>query len=324
MDNNHQNIPEINLVGLTRNFFNALGSFIKTIGRFFLKSAVFIASKILWVLLFVVVGVVFSLVLNRTAEKSFSSELILASNTLKTADLITSINSLHEYCIENKTDEMASLLGISVEDASEIIDIEAFWIIDRANDEIPDFIDYKNNHDVYDTTNVRMQTRIAIRAIARSTNEYENIKNGIFDMVNSDPFIVNFNNKRVQLLDEILEAMSGEIANLDSLQQVEYFVQNRTIASEKGQLVFLEDKPTQLYHNEILSLYRQNQKYKTERELYSDPITLIKDFNRTTNADNDYISYAVKWISISLLIGLLILVIVHFRSDLKEIYRKNL
>ena len=44
-----------------------------------------------------------------------------------------------------------------------ISDISAYWIIDLNKDGIPDYVDYKGNHNVYDTLNVRMQNSFDVR-----------------------------------------------------------------------------------------------------------------------------------------------------------------
>ncbi len=149
------------------------------LGRAFLISVVFLLRRWLPLGLSLVAGVGVSFIMKSTSESFFTSDMTLKSNATTSDELIPYINRLHTFCTENNTDALSNALSISPESAGNIIDISAFWIIDKNKDRIPDYVDYKNNHNVYDTTNVRMKDRLDIRVIIKSTQDLSTVRDGI-------------------------------------------------------------------------------------------------------------------------------------------------
>jgi hypothetical protein len=203
------------------------------------------------------------------------------------------------------------------------MDIEAFWIIDRNNDSIPDFVDYKNKHNVYDSINVRMKDRFVIRVSVYDPKELSLIRKGIVSYVEANPFFQEKNILRMRQINEMLVRLNYDIKQLDSLQKVKYFEETRNRQPGKdGQIVFLQEQKTQLVYGDIYNLYRLKLSYDREKELYPDILTIISDFFQPLKRTNGGVYYGGIIIPVCFGLMLFYLVLHRNRKKLREIYKK--
>ena len=155
---------EIDLADLFRRFGRTLNRWGNALGKAFLISAVFLLKRWLPLGISVLLGIGASYLFKMTSDPSFTSDLVIRTNAVKTDDILAYLNRLHTFCIEGNKIALADAISISPVQVNNILDISAYWIIDNGKDGIPDFVDYKNAHNVYDTLNVRMIDRLDIRA----------------------------------------------------------------------------------------------------------------------------------------------------------------
>jgi hypothetical protein len=218
---------------------------------------------------------------------------------------------------------MVHAISIPKEQINNITDIRAFWVIDYSHDSIPDIVDYNNNHDIYDTVNVRMQDRLDIRVKVKDSQELDIVRNGLINFINADSLLQRKNRIRLRQNLELLTRLNLDISELDSLQKVKFFEETRNMQPKNGgQLVFVQEYKTQLIYKDIYSLYKRKQILETERDLYNDITTILSDFSIPSKRTNGGSYYAVRVVPVFFILTLLILIILANKTKLKEVYKK--
>jgi len=314
---------EIDLLDLFRRMGRTLSRWGNALGRAFLISVVFLLRKWLPLGLSIILGIAASYLLKTTSESYYSSDMTLRSNAASTSEIISDINRLHTFCLEDNSLALSNALSVNSKSVGNIIDISAFWIIDKNKDGIPDYVDYKNNHDVYDTTNIRMQDRLDIRVKIKVPQELSLLQNSIVKFIESDSLFQQRNRVRLRQNSELLTRLDYDILQLDSLQKVKYFEETRNMQPKNGgQMIFLQKQETQLVYTDIYALYTRKQALESERDLYKGIVTILSDFSIPARRDNGGLYYGKTIIPIVFLITLLVLILLANRKKLEEVYRK--
>ncbi len=342
-DSNNKDVKddEIDLLDLLRRIGKSFRQFGKALGRAFLITIVFLIKKWLPLGLSVLLGVGVSYLLKMSSRSTYTSDMLLRNNnadlelnkkpedpayknnTIMNSDLIFYINRLNTYCRENNKSALADAISISKEQSENISDINAHWIIDKGNDGNPDNIDYNDNHDLYDTVNVRMPDRFAIRIKINSTQELNTIRNGIIAYINKDSLFQQRNRVRLNQLNTLISRLNIDIQQLDSLQKVKYFEETRNnLAKGGGQMVFMQEQRTQLLYNDIFTLYKRKQSLESESDLYKDIITVLSDFSLPSRRENGALFYGKVVIPIFFCLTLIALLILANRKKLEEVFNK--
>lgn len=323
--NNTNNVrnDEIDLLDLFRRMRRTLNRWGKALGRAILITFVFLLKRWLPLGLSIVAGVGLSFMLKTISASFYTSDMTLRSNAVATSEMISYLNRLHTFCSEGNTIALADALAVKPGSISNIIDISAFWFIDQSKDGIPDYVDYKNNHNVYDTTNIRMQDRLDIRVKVKSPQELSLVQNGIVKFIQSDSLFQQRNRVRIRQNLELLTRLDYDILQLDSLQKVKYFEETRNRQPQNGgQMIFLQEQKTQMVYIDIYSLYSKKQTLESDRDLYKDIVTVLNDFSLPAIRDNGMLYYGKYVIPLFFLLTLLILIIMANRKKLEEIYKK--
>jgi hypothetical protein len=314
---------EIDLLDLFRRMGRTLTRWANALGRGILISIVFLLRHWLPLGTSVVLGVGVAFLLKYTTPSSYTSDLVLRTNGAPTADLISYINRLHKFCKEKNMNALGEAISINTEKAKNIADISAFWIIDKGRDGIPDFVDYNDTHDVYDTVNVRMPDRLDIRVKINIPQELNPISVGIIKYINSDSLFRQMNKVRLRQNNEMLERMNYDILQLDSLQKFKYFEETKNMHPKNGgQMIFLQEHNTQLVYDNIHELYVRKQALESERDLYNDITTILSNFSIPSRRVNGGTFYAIRVVPVFFIITLLFLIIFANRKRLKELYKK--
>lgn len=314
---------EIDLLDLFRRMGKTLTRWGNSLGKAFLITIVFLLRRWLPLGLSIILGVGASYLLKMTSESSFTSDLVLRTNTVPPADLIPYLNRLHTFCIEDNKPALIDAISSTPEQVRNLIDINAFWIIDKNRDNTPDYVDYNNNHNVYDTVNVRMQDRLDIRVRIKAPQELNKVRDGIIKFIESDSLYQQRNRVRIRQNREMLTRLNYDILKLDSLQKVKYFEETRNSQPKTGgQMIFLQEQKTQLVYPEIYALYIRKQSLESDRDLYKGLATVLSEFSLPAKRDNGGLFYAKIVVPILFGLVLLILIITANRMKLREVFNK--
>jgi hypothetical protein len=332
---NNKNVrdDEIDLIDLFRRMGRGINKMFNALVKAFLISVVFMLRRWLPLGLSILAGIGFSFFLKTNSTSSFTSDLVFRNNLAQmdrkkvkdlsgtTSELITKINKLGTFCSDPK--KLGEALKLKPEFVDNISSIGAFWIIDRNKDGIPDNVDYSGNHDIYDTINIRMPGSIDVRVNFKSNLDLEKVRDGIIKFVESDSLNQQRNRLRIAQNRDLQIRVNIDIKELDSLQKVKYFEENRNLKPGKdGQIVFMQDQKTQLFYPDIQSLYIKKQLLETEQVLYPGIVTLTRDFSAPSLINNGTRYYGRQIIPIFYLITLIILIILANRKTLQEVYKK--
>jgi len=331
--NKNSSTDEIDLLDLFKRMGNTLNKWAKACGKAFLISIVFLLKKWLPLGLSIIVGIGISYLLKATSVSAYTSDLELRNNLVlmdnikmrdnsgTTSEIISKINKLHTFCVENNASALSEALSIKPGSVLNISDIGAFWIIDQSKDGIPDYVDYKSNHSVYDTTNIRMQDRLDIRVKINSPQDLKLIREGILKYIENDSLYQQRNRVRLRQNQDLIKRLSFDIVQLDSLQKVKYFEETRNMKpTNGGQIVFMQEQKTQLVYNDIYALYARKQDLESQRDLYKGIVTVLSDFSLPAKRENGGMYYGKYLIPLCFLITLILLIFRTNRKKLMEIY----
>jgi hypothetical protein len=333
--NNNVREDEIDLLDLFRRMGKTFSRWMHALGKALLISIVFLLRRWLPLGLSLVVGIAISYLLKTTSASFYTSDLVFRNNLVQmdkktlrdnsgtTAEIISEINKLHTFCFENNLAALSEAIGIKPGTVKNISDISAFWIIDQSRDGIPDYVDYKNNHSVSDTVNIRMQDRIDVRVKINSPQDLSLIRDGIIMFLEHDSLYQQRNRVRLSQNRDLLTRLNYDIIQLDSLQKVKYFEETRNIKpANGGQIVFMQEQKTQLVYGDIYALYARKQELESERDLYKGVVTVLSDFSLPAKRDNGVMFYGKNLIPFIFFATLLLLIIRANRRKIDEIYKK--
>ena len=304
------------IAGFVGRAFTALGTAI-------MYTVVFLLRKWLWIGLSLAIGIGVSYFMKHNSERQYTSEIIFRSNTIPNADMITHINKLHTFCQEKNMSALAQALNVSEEQVRHIGDIQAFWVIDLGNDGVPDFVDYRNRHNVSDTVNVRMRDRFVVRVKTTIPTQLGAIRDGIMHFVESNTFFQQQNKLRLTQTESILARIESDISRLDSLQQVKYFEESRMMMPrDGGQMIFMQEQKTQLLHEDILGLYRQRNHHETVITIHPGLITMLSDFTPPAKPVNGALYYGKVVIPAIFILTVILLLLFDNRRKIRDVIKK--
>lgn len=314
---------EIDLIDIFSRLGRSVVKGFKALWDGFLYTFFFLIRNMIWLGIGLFIGVAASYLIKLSAEKFYSSDIILRSNTISNADIISYINKLHTFCVEKNYAELASSLSVPQEEVKNIKDIQAFWFIDLGSDEIPDYVDFRGKYNVLDTVNIRMSDRFLIRVRTSVPQNLSKIREGIFSYIGKNQFFSEQNELRLKQADALLARIDYEVEQLDSLQKVKYFEESRRlIPKEGGQMIFLQDFQTQLLHEDINQLITQRQEIERIMTIYPELITLLSDFTPPIKPKNGTLYYGKYLIPLFFVISIILIILIRNRARLAEAYRK--
>jgi hypothetical protein len=314
---------EIDLLDLFRRIGRTFKHWSKSLGRAFLITTVFLLKRWLPLGLSLIAAIGVSYLMKTTSASLYTSDLTLRSNTVATAEMLSYINRLHRFCVEDNSLALADALSVTPAAVDNIIDISAYWIIDKGNDGMPDYVDFFNDADLTDSLNVRMQDRLDIRVRIKSPQELSLLQKSLVTYIEKDSLFQQRNRVRLRQNLELLTRLDYDILQLDSLQKVLIFEQSRNRRpTNGGQMIFVTEQKTQLVYSDIYGLYSRKQALESDRDLYRDIVTILSDFSLPAKRDNGGFYYAKYLVPIFFFLTLLVLILLANRKKLEEVYFK--
>ena len=252
----------------------------------------------------------------KTSPRYYSSSIEAYSNAISSIDMINYVNNIYELFRTNNIGELQSKLSIEQKELEKIKNVKAYKVIDLNKDGVTDEIDYFERYSTADT--LVSENRFVVKVEVFDPAIFPIIQASILSYIDKNKYINELNTVRKKQLNELIVKLDEEISALDSLKKTEYFKINEKLEPQSGQLLVMNEKKTQLYHDQIIQLYKQKQELEQNLELRTDPITIIQGFSALSTVENDLISY-IKLFGI---LGLVIGVVISFIVENIKVIRK--
>jgi NACalpha-BTF3-like transcription factor len=302
--------------------FQKMGAGIKNLFIGFLdilyKILLFFIRRAILIAIIIVVTVAFGYFKYKTSERYHSSSLEAYSNAMASIDMINYVNNINELFSEKNIKGLETKLGIDSKELKKIKTVKAYKVIDINKDGVTDLVDYDENYNSSDTT--ISKSRFVIKVEVYDQAVFPVIQQSILNYIDQNKYIKDLNTIRKRQLHELIAKLNVEISSLDSLKKTEYFKKDKELKTQQGQLLVMNEKTTQLYHPQIIALYKEKQDLEQKLELRTDPITIIQDFSALSTVENNLMSYIKRYGLIGLVLSILISITAENFKGIKKYY----
>ncbi len=327
-----QTSDEIDLVDLTKKISRSTGKMLSSLFNFlktiFLQILIFIIKKFVYLLIFVVAGAIIGGIISYREKPYYETHLIMRSNLVSNVQMINYVNRIHTLCNGENIIGLSQSLNLDTTMVKSIKDLQAFWMIDKNNDGIGDYLDEKNEYiGLYDTTRykIRLRTEFSVRLKVYDHSIIEEVQHGLEFYINSNDYFIGISEFRKAQLNNLISKTDNEIFILDSLKRFEYFTSEEIpeITFDKFLIRSGENQEARLLHGSVLSLFRDKQSLERDLSSASGPITILQDFPLIQTPVNTLTKYTVKFSKIFLAIGFIILILIDQRKNIMKLTRET-
>jgi len=295
---------EIDLIEVFQKMGNALKNLFMGIINFLYQILLFLIRRTILIGIIIILFVAFGVFKYKTSPTFYSSTLEAYSNAMSSIDMINYVNNINELFVEDDINALESKLGIDSVNLEKIKKVKAYKVIDKNKDGITDLVDYDEKYETSDSMISR--SRFVIKVEVFDQTVFPVIQQSILDYIGRNVYISELNSIRKRQLKALINKLDGEISMLDSLKKFEYFKDQDQLTPQSGQILVMNEKETQLYHGQIISLYRERLDLEERLEIRTDPITIIQDFSALAVTENTLFTYLKKYGILGIVFGILI------------------
>jgi hypothetical protein len=289
------------------NLFNKIFNLLYQVLLFFIRRAILIG-------IIIIIALSIGVYKYKTSPRYYSSTLEAHSNAMSSIDMINYINNLHGLFKEGNKQGIHEKLGLDIETSESVKDIKAYKAIDFNKDGIPDLIDYNEDYETSDS--IISRSRFIVKVEVLNQESFPVIQESLLKYIDQNQYIKERNIIRKRQLNELISKLDYEISALDSLQKSEYFTKKEEPNTKAGQILIMNEKATQLYHSQIMGLYKEKQKLEETLELRTEPITIIQDFSTLSVIENNLMSYLKFWGIVGIVLGILFSIFIENRKSI--------
>jgi hypothetical protein len=237
--------------------------------------------------------------------------------------VVNSINLLNDLFISSNYSALAGYLKINEDQAKNIKSIKALYGIDVNKDGLADFIDYKETYNPQDTTKQRLSDIFYLKISVYDESVFPILKNSIKSYINSNPYVIENNDVRINQAKSQINILKAEIAKLDSLQTVQYFEIPKTQKSNNNQMIVLNEKDIKLFHEDKIKLNSKILELEKDLAINPEPITVIQDFSQLSKTQNPITKYIKIWVPIFFVLGLICALLWQYRKKIWQLIREK-
>lgn len=284
-NNKEKNTDELDLWDL----FKRMGLAIKSFFVYLLRRSV-------WLVVFIVIGVIFCIYLSSKDKKYYSATVQFRSKNVNSALIISQIDALGSLLDDKKYDELVLMLQAPKDVIEEVKDIKGLYALDANRDKYPDYADINERvkTNPSDTTLGKMDDYFYLKLDVYSDKPFTSILQALRDYISKDEFLRRENEFAISQQKQLLETVKNQVALLDSFQKADYFKRDRVSGGQ--QLYLIDEKGKSLYHNDYLDLYEKQQEVEKDIEFYNDVITPTQGFSPLATPENPLTFYLKKYI----------------------------
>lgn len=313
-ENNSKEISLIQLISLTfRWLAKASLSVIRVTG-----SLLQLAFKYKWtVIVVMILCVIAGQYLARPSARVYKAEamaMIYGSDAQTVKEILKQIVNTNP-----ESDELSLAKKISIPDSisKNIVSVKTFDVIDYLKNGIADKVDFKNNHSLEDTMNLKMNDRIYIQIKTLSIAQVPLLQGALIKYFEENPVLIAKFEAGKKNFNDRIAICNTELSRIDSLAKVFYFKNNADQLKYEDNKLILGENKKQLFYDEMLRLNAIKGEAESKLAEFSKPVNFPSDFVVSPNPVNGRLKYGV----ISLIIGaFLSLFIVLLIDNIKKIF----
>lgn len=310
---------ELNLFDLIRMFFNWLGRIFKNLFKG-LGNCLQLTYQYFWLVIpITILGLVAAFFYSQPSNRIYKIEGMAMLNG-PTSYLTKEIAKPLEWAMPKNVYENQSfgtLCNLPDSITHNIRRFQTLYVIDCLNDSTPDFVDYKQNHDLSDTTNVRMPNYIYFTYRTKRADQIPAVEKGLLHYFNTHPLMQQWNVTYRKNLKENIETYKNQLAYLDSLSKRSYL--EAPVSAQlnlKYNTLLIGEQEKQMFHEDIAIL--QHRKYTLEQDLVRDTMPMI--FTTHLSAKPQAINSRLKSCALGLIGGYILAICIALLVK----YRKNI
>jgi len=300
------NSKEVNLLQLITLFFNWL----KKIGKSILNFIGYLARlsfrhKII-VIASILVCLSISYYLSRPSARIYKAEAVAMLYGVETQTAKEISKQLETSVSSNTLYSLSSKLSLPDSITKNIIEINSFYVIDYLKDGVADIVDYKNNHSLTDTLNLRMKDRFCLQIKFKNMNQVPVIQAAILNYFNNNEVMKKqFNIRKSEIIKQI-NICDIELQRIDSLAKISYFKDtDKQLRFDKDKLLIGEQKK-QLFFDDLLRLHDIKAYSEYRLTDFTQPMILPSGFVVSPNPENGRLKLEILGVFFGLLIGMFI------------------
>ena len=305
---------EIDLLDILLCIWSGLGKALRVV-------LIFLIKKSLWLTGFILLGGGTAFLFYSISQRYYTSTMVAQMNVLSNAYVVDYINRLGE---SRDSLVYAKVFNIPVSAAKHISSVNAFFGIDTDGDNNVDYVDIHQTFQFNSQDSLRRKAPkiFYVQVTVSEPSIFPLINKGIITALKNNPHFIELNKTRTAQLNEIIAELEAQYQRLDSLERFEYF-NNENLVLKTGQILILNGKERQLYHEPLLKIRNDILLYKQELALYSEPITVIQDFPALSIVNNPLSSYMKRWVLIFIGAGIIFLIIRHSWKKISTLIKEK-
>jgi len=300
------NSKEVNLLQLITLFFNWLKkiwisilNFLGNLARLSFRHKIIIIASTL-------VCISISYYLSRPSARIYKADAVAMLYGVETQTAKEVSKQLENSVSTNTLYSLSSKLSLPDSVTKNIIEINSFYVIDYLKDGVADMIDFKNNHSLTDTLNLRMKDRFCLQIKIKNMNQLPVIQTAILNYFNNNVVMKNqFNIRKSDIIQQI-KICDIEMQRIDSLAKISYFKDSeKQLRFDKDKLLIGEQKK-QLFFDDLLRLHDIKANAENRLTDFSQPMILPSGFVVSPNPENGRLKYEIIGVLFGFLLGIII------------------
>jgi len=304
---------EIDLTQVIVGIFRSIRKMFSFFGKFFFGILSLMLRRWIAMIFIVIFGIISGYTYYKYFTfKYFKTTLIGKVNTIENSEMIRTINDFQKQLQEGNFTDLTKKSGLSETDLKEIMILKATWFIDKNTD---------GKMDVYtlDTLSKNKNDYFQIDVNVRSNSVVPKLKSGILNYIKSFPFFVMNHELAREHYMQTFNKIDQQLSYLDSAQKS---LSNKLKITDK-QLLLINEKASQSFHNEIMYLEARKQEMDTRLKLETEPFTVLNDFINPNNPIKEAPDYIINAVLLSIFFGILLLYIIekykHILAKIEQI-----
>ena len=235
-------------------------------------------------LIFILAAVAYSYYKTQGPFKTYEAKFTLSINDGSPDLYLEMTSSLNRYLLDEDPHGLDRILQIPKEEGGNVCGIGNLVIVEPRDSS---------------------SLRIILAVIIKDPNTFPTVKKALIDYFNNNDYLKSLNSVRIASLKEREKLLEKDIAEIDSLQRIEYFQKTNEVDVKLDPKLVLKTNKTMFYSDKLI-LLKQKEAVTKELTAKSEIVNLINEFPPSKKPFVTIRNVIVKNITISFLLSLLL------------------